>query len=56
MKLYRVLLVALLLILQGCSMLSPSDPRTAKQQWLDQHSLPAVSMPNRDNFVWAVPE
>ncbi|ELR66369.1 21 kDa hemolysin precursor [Photobacterium marinum] len=36
MKLYRVLLVALLLILQGCSMLSPSDPRTAKQQWLDQ--------------------
>ena len=27
-----------------------------EQQWLDQHSLPAVSMPNRDNFVWAVPE
>ena len=27
-----------------------------KEQWLDQQSLPAVSMPNHDNFIWAVPE
>ena len=36
MKLFRVLLVSALLILQGCSVLAPTDPRSAKQQWFDQ--------------------
>jgi cytochrome c len=25
-------------------------------QWMDRQSLPAVKMPNRDNFLWAVPQ
>lgn len=36
MKMYRVLLVAVLFVLQGCSGLTPTDPRTTKQQWFDQ--------------------
>jgi len=36
MKMYRILLVTVLFVLQGCSGLTPADPRSTKQQWFDQ--------------------
>ncbi|WP_299019152.1 BON domain-containing protein [uncultured Photobacterium sp.] len=51
MKTYRVLLVALLLTIQGCSMIAPSDPRSAKQQWFDQQiEMEVGGMVNKPPF------
>lgn len=36
MTMYRALLIAILFVLQGCSGLTPTDPRSTKQQWFDQ--------------------
>ncbi|WP_407676590.1 BON domain-containing protein [Photobacterium obscurum] len=33
---YRILLIAVLFALQGCSGITPTDPRSTKQQWFDQ--------------------
>ncbi|UXI01633.1 BON domain-containing protein [Photobacterium sp. TY1-4] len=37
MRKFQALLLAALLLLQGCATLVPSDPRSAKRQWFDQH-------------------
>lgn len=36
MRKLPTLLLAALLLLQGCAALTPSDPRSAKRQWFDQ--------------------